>query len=93
VFDSGVTYKDPETFGEYHLSYRTGDIVSPRLDTVEPIAVEVADFLSSIRHGGEAASSGELARDVVLMIEAAEESLRQRGAPIVPAAQHAVSVG
>ena len=30
VFDRGVVYEDPETFGEYHLSYRTGDIVSPR---------------------------------------------------------------
>ena len=29
VFDHGVVYEDPETFGEYHLSYRTGDIVSP----------------------------------------------------------------
>ena len=29
VFDHGVVYKDPETFGEYHLSYRTGDILSP----------------------------------------------------------------
>ena len=26
VFDHGVVYQDPETFGEYHLSYRTGDI-------------------------------------------------------------------
>jgi predicted dehydrogenase len=93
VFDSGVTYKDPETFGEYHLSYRTGDIVSPRLGTAEPIATEVADFLSSIRDGSEAASNGALARDVVLMIEAAEESLRQRGAPVPPASQHALSLG
>src|SRR4029079_8706877 len=30
VFDSGATLPDPETFGEYQLSYRTGDIVSPR---------------------------------------------------------------
>ena len=30
VFDRGVVYKDPETFGEYHLSYRSGDVISPR---------------------------------------------------------------
>ena len=40
VFDSGVTYRDPETFGEFHLSYRTGDIVSPHLDSSEPLALE-----------------------------------------------------
>ncbi len=31
-FDSGVVYRDPETFGEYHLSYRSGDIVSPKIE-------------------------------------------------------------
>ena len=30
VFDSGASIKDPETFGEYQLTYRTGDIVSPQ---------------------------------------------------------------
>ena len=30
LYDRGVIYQDPQTFGEYHLSYRTGDIVSPR---------------------------------------------------------------
>ena len=34
VFDHGVVYKDPETFGEYQLSYRTGDILSPKIDDV-----------------------------------------------------------
>ena len=32
VFDSGVMLRDPETFGEYRLTYRTGDIVSPHVD-------------------------------------------------------------
>ena len=31
VFDSGVSLPDPATFGEYKLSYRTGDIVSPAI--------------------------------------------------------------
>ena len=42
IFDHGVVYRDPETFGEYHLSYRTGDIVSPKLETHEPLAAELA---------------------------------------------------
>ena len=54
VFDRGVVYRDPETFGEYHLSYRTGDIVSPHLDGSEPLAVELQDFvdLDPGRRGG-----------------------------------------
>ena len=52
VFDHGVVYRDPETFGEYHLSYRTGDIVSPQLDDGEPLAVELDDFVARVRAGG-----------------------------------------
>ena len=79
VFDSGVTYRDPETFGEFHLSYRTGDIVSPHLDSSEPLALEVADFVASIRSGQPARSTPALARGVVAMIESTESSLLARG--------------
>ena len=52
VYDRGVDYKDPETFGEYQLSYRSGDILSPRLSTEEPLALQVDDFLRAIRGPG-----------------------------------------
>ena len=79
VFDHGVVYRDPETFGEYHLSYRTGDIVSPKLDAAEPLAVELEDFIDSVRSGERADDHQlDLALDVVRMIEAAEVSLRRR---------------
>ena len=32
IFNSGASIRDPESFGEYQLSYRTGDIVSPRVE-------------------------------------------------------------
>ena len=44
VFDHGVVYEDPETFGQYRLSYRTGDIVSPKVDTVEPVVGRARGF-------------------------------------------------
>ena len=44
VFNSGATLRDPESFGEYQLSYRTGDIVSPRIDGVEPFYRQMEDF-------------------------------------------------
>ena len=76
VFDSGVRYQDPESFGEFQLSYRTGDILSPKLDTTEPLAAQLADFVQGVRTGGEIASNGHIARDVVALVEAAEASLR-----------------
>ena len=55
VFDSGVILREPETFGEYQLTYRTGDIVSPRIDAAEPLAFELRDFCHAIREGNAAA--------------------------------------
>jgi len=37
VFDSGVTIRDPDSFGEFQLSYRTGDILSPKVAVTEPL--------------------------------------------------------
>lgn len=82
VFDQGVVLNDPESFGEYQLSYRTGDIVSPRIDGSEPLAIELADFVQAVQAGVPPESDAGLARDVVLMIEAAERSLEESGTPV-----------
>jgi predicted dehydrogenase len=92
VFDAGVTYRDPETFGEYHLSYRTGDIVSPRLDNSEPLALQAADFIASIHSERPTSSNVALARDVVSLIEATEQSLLRRGALQKPVVAGVASV-
>jgi len=79
IFDQGVVYEDPETFGEYHLSYRTGDIVSPKLDTTEPIALEMEDFAASIRTGEPPKGHLAMARNVTHLVETAEASLMDGG--------------
>src|SRR5436305_4455475 len=70
VFDSGVQYEDPESFGQYHLSYRTGDILSPKLDTVEPLITELTDFVEGVRLGRPPNGNATLARHVVQLLEA-----------------------
>jgi predicted dehydrogenase len=79
IFDHGVVYNDPTTFGEYQLSYRTGDIVSPRIDTSEPMALELQDFAACVGAGSAPPGHGELCCDVVRMIEAADTSLNDSG--------------
>ncbi len=83
VFDHGVVYKDPETFGEHQLSYRTGDILSPKIDSSEPLMEELRDFAAAIRSGGETVASARMARDVVTLAEAADRSLQEGGAEVV----------
>ena len=79
VYDRGVDYKDPETFGEYQLSYRSGDILSPRLSTEEPLALQIADFLRAVRGTGRPDLDLGLALDVVRLAEAAHASLARGG--------------
>src|SRR5581483_2209452 len=52
VFDSGVDLPDPGSFGEHKMSYRTGDIVSPKIAASEPLLLEMQDFSTAIRNGG-----------------------------------------
>jgi predicted dehydrogenase len=75
LFDSGVVYRDPETFGEYHLSYRSGDILSPKIETHEPLVLELGDFVRSSLRGERMGFHTSLARSVVRMVEAADRSL------------------
>jgi predicted dehydrogenase len=82
VFDSGVNLRNPETFGEYRLTYRTGDIVSPHIAASEPLLLELQDFATSIRDGGTPRSSAQLGLDVVRTIEAVDESLQSDGARV-----------
>jgi len=82
VFDFGVTLPDPTTFGEYTLTYRTGDIVSPRVEIAEPLQLEMADFCTAIRRDILPRSSAEIGTDVVRMIAAVESSLEQDGARV-----------
>jgi predicted dehydrogenase len=79
IFDKGVHYKDPDTFGEYQLSYRTGDIVSPKLENYEPLQAEVGDFLTAIRDGRRPRANGSDGLLVVRVLEAAERSLSNSG--------------
>ena len=81
VFDRGVEYRDPETFGEYQLSYRSGDIRSPMIPSTEPLVTELNEFVRLIREH-ETSAELELARQVVTLVEAAERSLAHGGVPV-----------
>lgn len=82
IFDSGADLRDPESFGEFRLSYRTGDIVSPRVESSEPLQLELADFCASIRSGRAPRSSAALGVDVVRIAEAVDRSLAAGGGPV-----------
>jgi predicted dehydrogenase len=90
IFDSGADLPDPATFGEFRLTYRAGDILSPRMDVTEPLELELADFCRAIRDRGEPRSSARIGLDVVQMTEAVDCSLENGGVPL-ELAQHVSS--
>ena len=79
VFDKGVNFKDPETFGEYQLSYRAGNIVSPKLDSYEPLQAEIDNFLGVIQEGQALRVDGLSGLRVVRVLEAAQKSMENGG--------------
>jgi predicted dehydrogenase len=83
VFDSGVDLPNPETFGEYRMTYRTGDILSPKIGAAEPLYLEMGDFCNAIRTGTMPRSSAELGLEVVRIIEAVDASLAAAGGRVV----------
>jgi predicted dehydrogenase len=81
VFDHGVDFRDPETFGEYQLSYRTGDIVSPKIAGTEPLFLETSHFIECLEKGTRPLTDGAAGLAVVASLEAADLSLHQDGRP------------
>jgi predicted dehydrogenase len=82
VFDAGASVRDPRTFGEYRMTYRTGDIVSPRVQPVEPLYLELKDFCQAVQTGTGPRSDVQVGLDVVVTIEAAHQSLTGGGGPV-----------
>ncbi len=82
VYDRGMEFESPSSFGEYKLTYRAGDMVAPRIPAAEPLALEIADFVNAIRTGETPRSDAGLGLEVVRALEAAQLSLRQGGRPV-----------
>jgi predicted dehydrogenase len=85
VYDSGVMLRDPESFGEFQLSYRTGDITSPRIPVAEPLVHEMRDFCAAVRGVGESRDSARFGLEIVQIIESVEDSLARRGEMVATA--------
>jgi predicted dehydrogenase len=80
IYDKGVTVQPHyDTFGEFQLSYRYGDISIPRLDDAEPLKTECQHFIDCIEKGTVPKSSGHDGLDVLLALDAADRSINENG--------------
>jgi predicted dehydrogenase len=80
-FERGVSVGDAvaESFGEFKLLVRDGDIISPKIEPSEPLKNQCSDFLSAIASGRSPLADGHFASGVVRTLVAIEASMRERG--------------
>lgn len=96
IYDRGLDVSPaeaPATFGEYRLTYRSGDIVVPRIEVAEPLGLELADFAHAIRTGEEPRSNSRLGLEIVRALEAAHLSMERTGDPIELLADEGMTYG
>lgn len=83
IYDRGLDFSEPPAnFGEYRLTYRTGDMIAPQIEAAEPLGLELKDFASAILERTTPVSNARLGLEVVLGLEALEHSLYGRGEPV-----------
>jgi predicted dehydrogenase/phosphoglycolate phosphatase-like HAD superfamily hydrolase len=80
IYDRGVEMPVRPSFGEFQLTYRFGDVVSPVISNQEPLAIEADAFLQSIRSRQSPESDGRFGSDIVSILDAASRSIKEGGA-------------
>jgi predicted dehydrogenase len=80
IYDKGVdVYPYTDTFEEFHLAYRYGDVVSYPLNWEEPLRAECQHFLDCIRNEQPSLTDGIQGLKVIQVLEAAQKSLMNGG--------------
>ena len=84
VFERGVSVGEAvsDSFGEFKLLVRDGDIISPKVDTSEPLKNQCADFVNAILTGTPAVAGGRFGTGVVRTLVAIDTSMRSRGVAV-----------
>lgn len=80
IYDKGVKVSQgPEAVYELLVSYRSGDMWAPRLDTTEALHTEALHFVDCVENHKRPETDGHAGLRLVRIVEAAEQSLRARG--------------
>ncbi len=81
IFDKGIDAPaEYETFADFHLSYRYGDIHAPRIEEQEPLKIQCSHFVECILNRSTPATPGASGATVVTVLEAMTKSISQNGA-------------
>jgi predicted dehydrogenase len=79
IYDKGVKITSAEDVHELLVSYRSGDVWAPKVDQTEALTVELEYFVDCIVHDRTPFNDGNAGLRVVKLLEAADQSLKERG--------------
>jgi predicted dehydrogenase len=81
IFEKGVSVgeKDANSFGDFKLLERDGDIISPKIEFTEPLKNQTTDFIVAIAEGRKPLADALSGTHVVQTMKAIEASIRENG--------------
>jgi len=79
VYDKGVQITNGQSVYELLVSYRSGDVWAPRVEQAEALKLELEYFIDCIRNDRTPFNDGLAGLRVVKLLEAADQSLKERG--------------
>jgi predicted dehydrogenase len=79
VYDKGIDVTTREGVYDTLVQYRTGDMLSPKLDQEEALAVGTRHFIDCIRNDTQPVTGGDAGLNVVRILAASELSIKNRG--------------
>lgn len=79
IYDKGVQIDSKEGLYNLMVQYRSGDIHSPRLETTEALRGEAEYLRDCLQSGTRPFNDGQAGLDVVRLLEATDESLKNNG--------------
>ncbi|MBI5250278.1 MAG: Gfo/Idh/MocA family oxidoreductase [Desulfomonile tiedjei] len=83
IYDKGVDVgDDPDGLYKIKVSYRTGDMWAPKVDTTEALQTLVSHFIDCAENGASPITGGREGLFVVRILEAAVESMRGRAVTV-----------
>ncbi len=80
VYDKGVDITSQQGVYQLLVNYRSGDMWAPQIEQVEALRLELGYFVDCITKNEAPINDGAAGLRVVNMLQAANESLRKRGA-------------
>jgi predicted dehydrogenase len=79
IYDKGVQITSGEGVYDLLVSYRSGDVWAPKVEQAEALKVELGYFIDCIVNDQTVSNDGAAGLRVVKLLEAADQSLKERG--------------